>query len=429
MKHVCKFCKKSFPCGRSLGGHIRSHLPKPGYELRENPKKTWRVANGHEDVLLNSTTFSSSSTETENPKSSKMNQNQSKRSNFVRNNSHSSVSEVVEAEHQQEEVVVAMCLIMLSQDMGSWGNISSTSFTATATESFENNSLHHGLKLKGVEVSANGLCSNDKNNKSSSESKRKREKVQSKESDFTATDHAEKSAKVESVASGKRKFIGQSTASVNVKKCSKLEEYEVSENGVSSYDQKNKENDQYELDSELCNDMSKISDYKRSKFECTTCNKVFHSYQALGGHRASHKKLMGSGKCSSTTLPKLEAEIDTDDVDQSTEVQQQTQSQQKQELVANNMVIGSSSSSSKKVVQKHECPIFQINSQNSRIVDVVERLSSSENRDLLDLNFPPAQDETATTVSSSNSLVGFTKPYWCVESSHKHEPLLGLISN
>nr|XP_016476308.1 PREDICTED: uncharacterized protein LOC107797907 [Nicotiana tabacum] len=29
---------------------------------------------------------------------------------------------------------------------------------------------------------------------------------------------------------------------------------------------------------------------KKIKFECTTCNKSFHSYQALGGHRASHKR-------------------------------------------------------------------------------------------------------------------------------------------
>ncbi|GLJ32020.1 hypothetical protein SUGI_0644930 [Cryptomeria japonica] len=33
-----------------------------------------------------------------------------------------------------------------------------------------------------------------------------------------------------------------------------------------------------------------------SKYACTTCNKIFHSYQALGGHRASHKKVKG---CSS----------------------------------------------------------------------------------------------------------------------------------
>ncbi|CAK7347851.1 unnamed protein product [Dovyalis caffra] len=29
----------------------------------------------------------------------------------------------------------------------------------------------------------------------------------------------------------------------------------------------------------------------RGKYKCETCNKVFKSYQALGGHRASHKKL------------------------------------------------------------------------------------------------------------------------------------------
>ncbi|XP_078436151.1 zinc finger protein ZAT1-like [Wolffia australiana] len=69
-KHVCKICKRNFPCGRSLGGHMRSHggaaapappLPTPArtrglseaaYDLRENPKKTRRVcesAAGKED--------------------------------------------------------------------------------------------------------------------------------------------------------------------------------------------------------------------------------------------------------------------------------------------------------------------------------------------------------------------------------------------
>jgi hypothetical protein len=32
---------------------------------------------------------------------------------------------------------------------------------------------------------------------------------------------------------------------------------------------------------------------KKARYNCTTCNKVFHSYQALGGHRASHKKVKG----------------------------------------------------------------------------------------------------------------------------------------
>ncbi|EXC13935.1 Zinc finger protein ZAT9 [Morus notabilis] len=31
-----------------------------------------------------------------------------------------------------------------------------------------------------------------------------------------------------------------------------------------------------------------------AKFKCETCNKVFGSYQALGGHKANHKKMMKS---------------------------------------------------------------------------------------------------------------------------------------
>ncbi|MCD9641840.1 hypothetical protein HAX54_028294 [Datura stramonium] len=81
LKFVCKLCNKKYPCGKSLGGHVRSHLlansaeleeesyeakheklqswssgerknnyeskfelgGHSGYGLRENPKKTWRA--------------------------------------------------------------------------------------------------------------------------------------------------------------------------------------------------------------------------------------------------------------------------------------------------------------------------------------------------------------------------------------------------
>lgn len=41
----------------------------------------------------------------------------------------------------------------------------------------------------------------------------------------------------------------------------------------------------------------------RGKYKCETCNKVFRSYQALGGHRASHKKIKVS------TNPAYEPEL------------------------------------------------------------------------------------------------------------------------
>ncbi|XP_009598345.1 zinc finger protein ZAT4-like [Nicotiana tomentosiformis] len=77
LKFVCKLCNKKYPCGKSLGGHMRSHVltnsaefeekiepqleklqswnrenqyqskfelgGNSGYGLRENPKKTWRA--------------------------------------------------------------------------------------------------------------------------------------------------------------------------------------------------------------------------------------------------------------------------------------------------------------------------------------------------------------------------------------------------
>ncbi|KAL1551114.1 zinc finger protein ZAT9-like [Salvia divinorum] len=75
-RYVCKLCNKKFPCGKSFGGHMRSHVVansaefeekleyfdmkreqfvsdsrfaesgngQSGYILRENPKKSWRAA-------------------------------------------------------------------------------------------------------------------------------------------------------------------------------------------------------------------------------------------------------------------------------------------------------------------------------------------------------------------------------------------------
>ncbi|KAL4303618.1 hypothetical protein GQ457_10G028810 [Hibiscus cannabinus] len=53
-KFVCKYCNKGYPCGKSLGGHIRTHMnnencagvstTNPPYDLRGNPKKSKRFS-------------------------------------------------------------------------------------------------------------------------------------------------------------------------------------------------------------------------------------------------------------------------------------------------------------------------------------------------------------------------------------------------
>ncbi|XP_057872030.2 zinc finger protein ZAT4 [Cryptomeria japonica] len=51
---------------------------------------------------------------------------------------------------------------------------------------------------------------------------------------------------------------------------------------------------------------------KKMKYECKTCKKMFASFQALGGHRASHNKVKG---CSAKQDDDLEEEIITSDED------------------------------------------------------------------------------------------------------------------
>ncbi|XP_039048172.1 zinc finger protein ZAT9-like [Hibiscus syriacus] len=49
--------------------------------------------------------------------------------------------------------------------------------------------------------------------------------------------------------------------------------------------------DDDEEETEIYFKSSKVNRTSRGKYWCETCNKVFKSYQALGGHRASHKKM------------------------------------------------------------------------------------------------------------------------------------------
>ncbi|XP_027347803.1 zinc finger protein ZAT12-like [Abrus precatorius] len=58
---------------------------------------------------------------------------------------------------------------------------------------------------------------------------------------------------------------------------------------------------------ENCTNPSRDRVLKGGAFQCKTCNRQFLSFQALGGHRASHKKLklMASNLSCSTMKPKV----------------------------------------------------------------------------------------------------------------------------
>lgn len=134
------------------------------------------------------------------------------------------------------------------------------------------------------------------------------------------------------------------------------------------------------------------------KFRCMICNKAFPSYQALGGHRASHKKFKGC--CAPTKLPLQNLE------------------------------------ECKKISKDHECPIcFKIfpsgqalgghkrshlisdHAKNAAADDADDERRIPQVRHFLDLNLPAPLEEDCAEL----------KPWW-IGVGPTHEPLLGLLS-
>jgi hypothetical protein len=129
---------------------------------------------------------------------------------------------------------------------------------------------------------------------------------------------------------------------------------------------------------------------KRGKFECATCNKIFQSYQALGGHRASHKRTKG---CNSSRI------------DQSSENENIAELEVEVDVKINVNAEGRSIES-ERVLLEEEVP---------------------EIRNFLDLNLPA----TAASIDEErNGHSEIYKPWWIVGRNLKQEAMsIGLLSN
>ncbi|KAK4269808.1 hypothetical protein QN277_022917 [Acacia crassicarpa] len=88
-------------------------------------------------------------------------------------------------------------------------------------------------------------------------------------------------------------------------------------------------------------------------FECKACKKAFNSHQALGGHRASHKKVKG---CFASRLDNLE-DKDDDDITQEEFLATKSNSMAHKDHHQNNATLLTASSSSKRRSKVHECSI------------------------------------------------------------------------
>ncbi|CAK9170766.1 unnamed protein product, partial [Ilex paraguariensis] len=165
-------------------------------------------------------------------------------------------------------------------------------------------------------------------------------------------------------------------------------------------DDQEQEHEQLEEDQEEAknsiDDRSEDSDFHkarrsraRGKYKCETCNKVFRSYQALGGHRASHKKIKAININSSSA---------------------QEQSPEERENVGNSTMV---------VEKIHECPVcYRVFSSGQALgghkrshvlgsgatttITVASKSFSKFGETLIDLNLPaPIDDDDISQIELS----------------------------
>ncbi|BAT76534.1 hypothetical protein LR48_Vigan01g274600 [Vigna angularis] len=553
-KHACKFCGKCFPCGRSLGGHMRSHITNlsseekeklptrklfssslnndgdkdseaaatnAGYGLRENPKKTWRISDhssedalvfdkfckecgkafhswkalfGHmkchsekeraSDSLEDQDSWTNAKvvmdSQSDNEATAPNKRRRSKRRTRYTVASAAATSSVVSfanpssslSEVEQEQEEVAMSLMMLSRDVSPWSGPHSVA------ESSDNNSAYFEARssvrtnlvakfdgstdftpntARMIKQSDNKWEVGNSENPSSIRGKSSQRltttaaTVETTEHGFGANKSGVSSKGYEKVNNSELQYVSALEDSEGERGRSRVNEPESILSKSAATGNKYNSIKTKLIGSELKSNKNWVdkasepesskNSHKRGKFECTTCNKTFHSYQALGGHRASHKKIKG---CFASKNESSENSIETDlSPDPITTEHKLVNNTDREYLGEHQQGAGfhdevETVTESKKS-KGHECPIclkvfpsgqalgghkrshMTGGSESRNFQTVVLQEPVAEIRDFLDLNLPAATEEESNSHADSN------RPWWVVQDNHKQEALVGLI--
>ncbi|GMJ04633.1 hypothetical protein like AT1G26610 [Hibiscus trionum] len=319
-KFVCKYCNKGYPCGKSLGGHIRTHMNNENsaeaggqsatYDLRENPRKSKRFSESSNGSLLkemmmvckecgkgfhslkalcghmachsekervfqkfedHGDNYSDTETSTAPSKRRRSKRIRCKKSGVqVQSTNSASLangsSSVSEIEDQQEQEDVAMCLMMLSRDSSGCkkglNSVADSSDNNSVVLEAKSSSIkkQRETKLKSAE---SGPCSEN------SDSGYCRNGV-------TITKDVEcKKLKVKS-RSGLPKM--------SKSKCVKTEVGDSFANGSFHAQMADTKATKFSNG----NAEKRLVSKRNKGHECPFCLRVFKSGQALGGHKRSH---------------------------------------------------------------------------------------------------------------------------------------------
>ncbi|KAI3785665.1 hypothetical protein L1987_44789 [Smallanthus sonchifolius] len=321
MNHTCVLCDKSFPSGRSLGGHMRSHVTDDHHQMKKKKKqmkKLSSVNNGGSGSNSNDLGYELWKDPKKTPKvkdSSEVKNNnnclvvldklckecgkgfQSWKALFghmkchsekvLNNHTKNNMNQDSWTSHSENENSGGIKKSRSRKKRVKRYTVTSTTVTTTTT-----------ITTASSSISMNANNNNNSSNHASTSILSEIEQDQESEiamclmmlsrdegkwgNEIESSDHCNSSAFMRLTKAEGKKPIG------NDSKIKNIAETEIgadnigrSELGSTGFEKIVIQNDEFD---------DKMESSKR-KFECITCNKSFHSYQALGGHKASHKKL------------------------------------------------------------------------------------------------------------------------------------------
>lgn len=233
----CKECGKAFQSWKALFGHMKCHSVNGNSRVITNclEEDSWNSCSDHQKPIMDSHSDNEVATPSSSLCRKKRSDRMMKRYTPTTTSSSLTIANSVCEMDQHEQEEVALSLIILSRDKGEWGGLSS--FVESSDNSPE---LSEANRIK-----------------------KKLKKLKSMKQ-LEVNDEVEVEFEVNSPKNLIKRGGDQKKSSSRKRKAAN-----------SSHDS-------------ICHELE-----KSSKFTCSICKKAFQSYQALGGHRASHKKFKG----------------------------------------------------------------------------------------------------------------------------------------
>ncbi|XP_043708092.1 zinc finger protein ZAT9-like [Telopea speciosissima] len=275
-KHSCKLCFKSFASGRALGGHMRSHIAN-----LSTPSKTQQVYPHHHHLLGDETDSASSA-------------------------SSSSSSSSDEEEEEEEEEEKGLSYGLRENPKKSFRLVDPEFSFAVDTGSVVQD------RESETESSKNPSRRRSKRDRKSSMIGEQRNLLQQPETPELKKPKSSKPSQAESPSEPEPvSSVSDTTPEEDVARCLMMLSRDI---WMRKEEEQEQEQEAYEEEAEKSMEESddseelKFPTRTRGRYQCGTCKKVFRSYQALGGHRASHKKIRSCTPFSSCAARTHEAE-------------------------------------------------------------------------------------------------------------------------